>query len=570
MGLPLTWPILSLIQGFCAESTIRRYRKVHGTERKRVTSVSICGDDLVAAWTKTHTAMYREYLSHVGLVENKKKAFLSAYGCIFVEKLFRRSKLMKRVYEKETKSKDNDTPATETTLWHYIQSRLRISSTEVVKTYHKVLYVQRPLLSAIVQAKRFARKGMVRPGRHQEDTPIHLTLGKCLTNESDRCSEPWRKAALLRVAESVHRTPLKAMRNSKVPLYWPTALGGWGLPGKQAAPVAFRKAAAVSLTGNETLMKSFSNIFITSAAPDRLRKRLKSGIALINQLPERINPSAVPKERTEVISDFTGRFLAFHSKDPVNSKILDKRYASVGATVKRIYSTMNSLKNRWKSVNPIKASKALALSQKFESQLVDSQYMEAHMAGCGIYDDLVRRRLASLNTVTFRPYTAESSNPEKKGSEERGHRGTKHWFQPLPDSGRSRAIVRTRRMNVESNVFRHILASKPASIEWSRLILLSQERLHALDQYSNTEQGQRKFIRKNWTSSLKTKAKEFLMDFFAALCNFATKYGSEKAIEQVRRTKEELSAARQRDRVKRWFRPQDDIAQMKAMANLKF
>jgi hypothetical protein len=383
MGLPLTWPILSLIQEFCAW---RALSKVNQSSAIKRIPVAICGDDLVAAWTRRHTHVYHEELLAVGLVANKAKEYRSTRGAVFVEKLFRLREctITEKIPLKSLRRETNN-------LWEWIKVRLPKSASVKRKfRFFKVHQVQRPLLSAVVQAKRSARNSSGK--RNNQDVPQHFTLGPCISDESDKCSEPWRKAALMKFTRQIHARLIHSMENSGVPLYFPQSLGGWGFPGKQGAPLAFRKAAAVSVTGNTELVKRFSNIFLTSCAPNRLRKRLKAALKSIREWPERFD--STDKVQSKPVRDLQGEFvsrtLAFHAGDPTVSKLASRRYASVGSTAKRIRDTVYKLEKMWKSVKPIKATNAITLATRFDNRRVDGRYIDQLLMMNGVFDSMIK------------------------------------------------------------------------------------------------------------------------------------------------------------------------------------
>jgi len=75
MGLPLTWPILSLLNCYCAEFNNP------GTKGRYTT----CGDDLAGAWSHSQAERYRQNLSELGLRVSKGKHFESPHGFVFTE-----------------------------------------------------------------------------------------------------------------------------------------------------------------------------------------------------------------------------------------------------------------------------------------------------------------------------------------------------------------------------------------------------------------------------------------------------------------------------------------------------
>jgi len=364
--------------------------------------VAICGDDLVAAWTVRHTQEYHRQLLEVGLVANTSKEYRSTTGAVFVEKLFRLKRCSQTMVIplKRHRVETNN-------LWEWIKVQIPNTATTKRKTvFYKVFQVQRPLLSAVVQAKRHARNSSGK--RNNQDVPQHFTLGPCIAEESDKCTEPWRKTALLQFAKQVHAKLVNSMERSGVPLHFPQSLGGWGFPGKQGAPVAFRKAAAVSATGNTELVKRFSNIFLTSSAPNRLRKQLKAGLKSISDCPERFDSTekVQTKPVLDLQSEFVSRTLAYHAMDPTKSKLATKRYASVGSTAKRVRDTVYKLGKMWKSVKPIKASNALSIAARYDTRKVDGRYLDQLLMLHGVFDSVIKGYLDSPE-IEFRLTTEE-------------------------------------------------------------------------------------------------------------------------------------------------------------------
>lgn len=410
MGLSLTWPILSFIQEFCADRTLRNI-KIAASGNRVKNCVSICGDDLIAAWTIRHSEEYFNALASVGLKRNTNKEFRSSQGGVFVEKAFGVRTVSKQVTNHLLKELSSPQP----TLWDFVKVKLPLKENQKAHQqtiiYKKITYVTRPLLSAITLAKAFARAGNVRPNSQQQDAPAFLTLGPCLTTEWSQCTEPWRKAAVLTIARRIHAKVWKAMENSGVPLHYPRSLGGWGIPGKPEAPRRFRKAAAVILLGQRQLQDKLQAVFLCSKAPPYLRKKIKKGLDTIQSWPERFNPSAVVRDLEEATKDYTARLLAFHGRDPKKSKLQNIRYANIGTIAKRINNIIDTAVLKWKSVNPMVAGKAIELDLTYRTRKVDCQYMTLLLARRGVYDSAVRDLLTGEEQSKFLP-GVQLSNPE--------------------------------------------------------------------------------------------------------------------------------------------------------------
>jgi hypothetical protein len=403
MGVSATWPILALAQEFCADKAIRKnLTLISGNRTKNF--VAICGDDLIAAWTSEFSETYFDVLKLIGLKRNVNKEYRSKLGGVFIEKAFT---VRKHIGEELPQPPETDSKPGEVSLWAYI--KLKFNNNEYYKPsirrqkYMKIHYIQRPLLSAIVLAKAFARAGMVRPSKGQEDAPAFLTLGPCLTKEWNMSSEPWRKAAVIHVAMKIHRRVISRMEKSGIPLFYPRSLGGWGLPGKQVAPSRFRKASAAILNGQGELQKKLSNIFLFSKAPAYLRKKLNKGLKAIQDYPERFSPSAKPMTLQEASRDYTSRVLAYHGHDPTKSKLQQIRYKNVGTIARLINNTIDKANKTWKSAKPMAASKALKLHNIFETKMVDTQYMNILLGRNGVYDNAVRDIIGSKGQSHFIP-----------------------------------------------------------------------------------------------------------------------------------------------------------------------
>jgi hypothetical protein len=77
LGLGLSWTVLSLVNSYCAR------------QAGPYTSYSICGDDLVAAWTASQRSTYQTWLGKVGLRPQTKKEYMGEQG-VFCERVVKR------------------------------------------------------------------------------------------------------------------------------------------------------------------------------------------------------------------------------------------------------------------------------------------------------------------------------------------------------------------------------------------------------------------------------------------------------------------------------------------------
>jgi hypothetical protein len=425
MGLPLAWLTLSEIQDFC------------GHEAMQLCGLTgnpyiICGDDFGAAWTQEAETYYFKLLSDVGLKLNNYKTYSSRTGLVFVEKLFLlgsptpslpvqtitthpdgRKTANLRVWETDPKSPEGIRLQEERTLYapagrtlfEWIRLKLVQRRKPLARaTYYTRLHLSgRPKLSALIAAKRRGQ------ARQDEKTPLYLSLAGTLTYETERCMEPWRKEAAMAVARCVHKTTFAKWRRSGLPIYWPTELGGWGLPGKQQAPRLFRKAAAVILGGQPKSGKAIIRIRQLTAAPQHLRSYLKDLTAEVKTYPERLSPQAKPTRLSEALADMTAKVLSYHSWDPSYDKShRERKRWSINQLCRRILTEITHAAQLWKSANPIRPSNLQKLIKRKLDPMVDdapihdllaftgtqirtTEYLVEHLLPTGAEDRLVRR-----------------------------------------------------------------------------------------------------------------------------------------------------------------------------------
>jgi len=360
MGLPLTWPILSLLNEYASDRACADFLRDNRAQGHRMPNsmfrhpgthrpFAIGGDDFIGAWTKRHTAHYEKRLEKLGLKVNHHKTFKSKVGGVFLEKLFI---LRDKHVTEEYRPHEADTVPQTPTLWAWIEQLFHPSSstTKVVKRLH---LVERPLLSALVSAKNHGQ-------RDEEGVPAYLSLPTVLRNEFNACKEPWRRKALLALSEKLHSSTYSRWKKSDMPIHWPQSLGGWGVPGKPEAPRLYRKAAAIILNGQRHVQKKLLVNFVTSRAPKNLRRILDKQVDMVTNLPEQLSPSDVirkdlthhPLKLREAVSEVTARTLSFYALDPNSSNIETRKAAKVATIAGRVRRIIEEACSKWKSVNP--------------------------------------------------------------------------------------------------------------------------------------------------------------------------------------------------------------------------
>jgi len=245
MGLPLTWPILSILNHFAGHVAMDRVRRRYPQmpTSRRVEPFVSCGDDFGAAWTRAHEGEYFKAIGNLGLVLNVHKTFSSQRtsngsetdqlnGLVFVERLF----LVRKTDAPVGVNKWVD-PITNKFVSRGNGLPVTSDNERILPT---ITAVQRPTLSAIVAAKP--------TGATADEVPIYYKLGPILTQEARKCNRV-QTEVLCDIAKIAHAQVVKRMVRTNVPLHWPIDLGGWGFPGKQEATALWRKAAASVLIG---------------------------------------------------------------------------------------------------------------------------------------------------------------------------------------------------------------------------------------------------------------------------------------------------------------------------------
>jgi hypothetical protein len=76
MGLPLVWPILNILNQFCAE-----YKQKNLMDK----SYGVFGDDLLAIWAQNHIIQYKKNIESIGLSLNTTKTLVSRNFGVFCE-----------------------------------------------------------------------------------------------------------------------------------------------------------------------------------------------------------------------------------------------------------------------------------------------------------------------------------------------------------------------------------------------------------------------------------------------------------------------------------------------------
>jgi hypothetical protein len=229
MGLPLTWPILSFINLFCAN-------KAQDDNMKRTDKITaVCGDDLIGWWKPEDKYIYEDTINRLGLKINDTKTHKSKSGGVFTEQYIRLnfikgSELPINPPELEARAEIErlgkkgmlmEKATKEGELKRKIDAQRKRDSLP-----HKFVVTGRPMLSAIFKG-RSPPKGRFRDSFYDEVQPLSTTMGSMFSNEIkgipiDQAQRVWYA---LRV---IHNKTFGYMVRSKRPFFWPSELGGFG------------------------------------------------------------------------------------------------------------------------------------------------------------------------------------------------------------------------------------------------------------------------------------------------------------------------------------------------------
>lgn len=238
MGLPSTWPILSFINMFAAE---------HLTSKRDRNFYRVVGDDIVGVWSEETVMRYKLNLDSMGLVLNARKTGESPDRGVLAEEYFelikRRDDPLPYADVSTLFPKRPGKPAIQS--WADTDEADRISRAHPEGWFRGPRSLIRPRLSAIVTAKRSADPTNV----NRESTPVEFALGDILTEQTSLPTLPaWQRERILAVGLAIHKRSTNRLRKAGIPLFWPKAFGGAGLPGKQRAPVKHRILASAMVS----------------------------------------------------------------------------------------------------------------------------------------------------------------------------------------------------------------------------------------------------------------------------------------------------------------------------------
>jgi hypothetical protein len=336
MGLPLTWPILSLVQMFCAESAINRAWLLDPRWQPKPKSQPyfVCGDDLISIWTPLAIQEYESLMLSCGLRFSKGKHAISSHRGVFLEKIY--------IFRREG---------------------LYVSRAPLSRTVSDFL-VPSPLwwLRFNRLSRSFPIKGLVTPSYPpgmEKSVPGWWDAGSCAWDLS-KWVEPSRISRVQRVVFPYGHL-------GSLGLYRPRSLGGLGLLPprgertllKRVCSRPFRRAAAILCTGSAqdvsalrsawsySVPSGWRSLACSDAESDftahsyRVRRRGKPYNP--SWLPLAVRPS----EYRERLIGFSSRSYTFMmGPEPFTPLIIPNLRKQVRAHLRRVLG-------KWRSVSPM-------------------------------------------------------------------------------------------------------------------------------------------------------------------------------------------------------------------------
>ena len=401
MGLPLTWPVLSLLNLLAAEEATTIYSQGttdnHGfLGRKHWTTTCVCGDDMGAYWPIPCTQLYFDALESYGLKVNFKKTYRSPNGLVFVEELFKLGPVQKeKPSEEESPPPLPGHPQTNQ-VWTWIEVELRRRGV-TTRSYQKVAVIVRPRLSAILFAKRFGQKG-------DDVSPLWQILPRVACEQVGLATEPWRQKRVLEVVKRVHRKVVTSMEKTGLPLHWPKCLGGWGMPGRQVASTRFRKVAASILYGKDPTetMRTLSRAHLHGGLPELVRRPFERAMDQIENHQE----DGKNYVRGDGLSEFKDveeevllRVVTFLSRHPDYDKSAAAPVSTMSSTVARVSRLVKVLGDRWRSAAPMQVSnvRLRVLDFQYGTELVRDDQLDSILHWTGIRDTYLTKAVSNVS-----------------------------------------------------------------------------------------------------------------------------------------------------------------------------
>jgi hypothetical protein len=325
MGLPLVWPILNLLNMWCAE---------HNQDGRPIYVVH--GDDLAGLWTDEQARRYELNLAKIGLKLNRQKTIRSEDGGVFCEQLV---KLVWSTGEQPTQKLS----------WGDRMTRRLL----------KVIPIRRVQMSEVSLGKRLTETG--RP--IDVSVPISLTMPDALTNAWKKASHDQRRH-LIPVAQELHPHAFFQLQTTRLPFFWPKELGGCGLPSTcPGAPPKFRKAAAVLFSLEQELRDERIALNLaqwrTHAAPDYARGLVKEAFERLSLIPRSHGGIKRDQVEPEVMARVLARGALNFENDKRPAKVPYHSLHYLGTFIRGVTEEVALVRPKIQPMGPRNAIKAL-------------------------------------------------------------------------------------------------------------------------------------------------------------------------------------------------------------------
>jgi hypothetical protein len=209
MGVGTSWPILSLLNGFCAE---------HGASQIAKRSYRICGDDILSVWTTPEIDRYRQMMEACGVKLNDRKTLIARNFGVFTEEYV---ELIRSGGVLPISKKD----------WADIadfegEEPLPAQGEQLKKgTPLGFRILKRALLSTVVMARAADVNGRLR----DTDLPRFATVGDASGCIRGMHLKPWLESRAILALSSLNQKAINTLHQAGIPPFWPKTLGGGGV-----------------------------------------------------------------------------------------------------------------------------------------------------------------------------------------------------------------------------------------------------------------------------------------------------------------------------------------------------
>jgi hypothetical protein len=213
MGLGVTWPILSIINSFCAEFRSRT-----------INDYLIMGDDLLGIWSRKRIKTYKKNLRELRLKINLRKSIISDDFGVFTEQYISIKKPKENPLPQSWSELDSNESIERSSLWNVVR--------------HRRLY-----LSIATLAKATDING--RP--FEKDRSIRATICDAMNLAYRQCRQTWQRRRVIDLFYRMHGKVLQNLKHAGLRVHWPKALlGGGALPIRNPGTLFLEAASSIA------------------------------------------------------------------------------------------------------------------------------------------------------------------------------------------------------------------------------------------------------------------------------------------------------------------------------------